>query len=56
MNKVYLNSLQAAEYVGYSRGYFYKLVENGSIPCTKLRGKTLRFKVADLDKFLTQGK
>lgn len=45
---------EAIKYTGLKRSYLYKLVHNNEIPYYKTAGgKLLRFKRAELDKWLT---
>ena len=45
----YLSTDEAAAYVGYSRGHFYRLSEN--IPCSQ-PGAHRKYKKSDLDKWM----
>jgi excisionase family DNA binding protein len=47
----YLNTKEAAEYIGYSVSGLRKLMAIGLIPFTKPRGR-LYFKKLDLEKFI----
>ena len=38
---VYLNTEQAAEYLGIKERKLYELIANGEIPCSKVTGKWL---------------
>lgn len=48
-----LNSREAAAYIGRSLNAMFHLVARGEIPCVR-RGRSLRFLVADLDRWLLQ--
>lgn len=50
-NGKYLNTKEAAQYLGYSLSGFKKLLAQGLIPYTKPKGK-LYFKVDELNKFI----
>lgn len=47
----YLNTREAAVYIGYSVSGFKKLLNKGRIPYTKPAGR-LYFKMSDLDLFI----
>jgi len=51
-----MNCADTAAYLNFSRGYLYRLVYLGKIPCYKPTGGKLFFKAADLDAFIFQGR
>ncbi|MDL9948769.1 excisionase family DNA-binding protein [Gordonia sp. ABSL11-1] len=46
---------RAAEYLGVSRAYGYRLAQNGHIPTIRLGARRLRVPAAALYKLLTEG-
>ncbi len=52
--KVYLNTTEAAEYLGIKERKLYELVANGAVPCSKATGKWL-FPRAALDRWIEAG-
>lgn len=42
---------QAAEYLGYKKGYLYKLVHFKKIPHLKYGARFVRFRLADLEEW-----
>lgn len=55
MDSVFLSLAEAADLLGYTRSYVYKLAERGQIPSLKPRGR-LRFARKDLEDFLLRGR
>jgi putative molybdopterin biosynthesis protein len=51
---VYLNTEQAADYLGIRERKLYELVANGAVPCSKVTGKWL-FPRAALDRWIEAG-
>jgi excisionase family DNA binding protein len=51
---VYLNTEQAADYLGIKERKLYELVANGAVPCSKVTGKWL-FPRAALDRWIEAG-
>jgi len=47
-----LNFNQAAEYLGFSHSYLYKLTSRKIIPCHRPTGKMLFFSKAELDDWI----
>lgn len=47
-----LNFNQAAEYLGFSHSYLYKLTSRKIIPCHRPTGKVLFFSKAELDEWI----
>lgn len=47
-----LNFNQAAEYLGFSHSYLYKLTSRKIIPCHRPTGKMLFFSKAELDEWI----
>lgn len=47
-----LNFNQAAEYLGFSHSYLYKLTSRKIIPCYRPTGKVLFFSKAELDEWV----
>jgi excisionase family DNA binding protein len=47
-----LNFNQAAEYLGFSQSYLYKLTSRKIIPCYRPTGKVLFFSKAELDEWV----
>lgn len=56
LQKKVLNSDEAAKYLGFQKSYLYKLTSNGEIPHYKPQGKSLFFKRAELDQWLTRNR
>lgn len=52
--QVYLNTEQAADYLGIKERKLYELVANGAVPCSKVTGKWL-FPRAALDRWIEAG-
>jgi excisionase family DNA binding protein len=52
--KAYLNTEQAAAYLGIGERKLYELVATGAVPCSKVTGKWL-FPRAELDRWIEQG-
>jgi excisionase family DNA binding protein len=51
---IYLNTEQAADYLGIKERKLYELVANGAVPCSKVTGKWL-FPRAALDRWIEAG-
>ena len=51
-----LNFNQAAEYLGFSHSYLYKLTSRKIIPCHRPTGKMLFFSKAELDEWIFTSK
>jgi excisionase family DNA binding protein len=51
-----MNCTDAAAYLNFSRGYLYRLVYLGKIPCYKPTGGKLFFMADDLDAFIFKGR
>jgi excisionase family DNA binding protein len=51
-----MNCADAAAYLNFSRGYLYRLVHLGKIPCYKPTGGKLFFMADDLDAFIFRGR
>lgn len=51
-----LNFNQAAEYLGFSHSYLYKLTSRKIIPCHRPTGKMLFFSKAELDEWIFSSK
>lgn len=51
-----LNFNQAAEYLGFSHSYLYKLTSRKIIPCHRPTGKMLFFSKAELDDWIFSSK
>ena len=47
-----LNSVQAAQYLGFSHSYLYKLTSRKIIPCYSPNGKMLFFSKTELDSWV----
>lgn len=47
-----LNFNQAAEYLGFSHSYLYKLTSRKIVPCYRPTGKVLFFSKAELDEWV----
>ncbi len=47
-----LNFVQAAQYLGFSHSYLYKLTSRKIIPCHRPTGKMLFFSKAELDDWI----
>ena len=47
-----MNCAAAAAYLNFSKGYLYRLIYLGKIPCYKPTGGKLFFKKEDLDAFI----
>ena len=47
---------EAANFLGYSIAYLYKLVHQGKIPCYKPGGGRVFFKQPELEQFIFRGK
>lgn len=47
-----LNFNQAADYLGFSHSYLYKLTSRKIIPCHRPTGKVLFFSKAELDEWI----
>ncbi len=52
--KAYLNTTEAAEYLGIKERKLYELVANGAVPCSKATGKWL-FPRSALDRWIEAG-
>jgi putative molybdopterin biosynthesis protein len=50
----YLNTEEAASYLGISERKLYELVANGAVPCSKVTGKWL-FPRAAIDRWIEAG-
>lgn len=50
----YLNTVEAANYLGFSKSKLYKMVSGREIPHYKLNNYTLLFKQDELDEYLDQ--
>jgi excisionase family DNA binding protein len=55
-NKAVLTFDQAAEYIGLSKSFLYKLTSTGGISCHKPNGKLLYFSKSDLDNFMLRNR
>ncbi|MGK9369694.1 helix-turn-helix domain-containing protein [Melioribacter sp. Ez-97] len=51
-----LNFNQAAEYLGFSHSYLYKLTSRKIIPCHRPTGKVLFFNKAELDEWIFENR
>ncbi|MCZ7616538.1 MAG: helix-turn-helix domain-containing protein [Ignavibacteriaceae bacterium] len=51
-----LNFNQAAEYLGFSHSYLYKLTSRKIIPCHRPTGKMLFFSKAELDDWIFENR
>lgn len=51
-----LNFNQAAEYLGFSHSYLYKLTSRKIIPCHRPTGKMLFFSKAELDEWIFENR
>lgn len=51
-----LNFNQAADYLGFSHSYLYKLTSRKIIPCHRPTGKMLFFSKAELDEWIFSSK
>ena len=51
-DKKYLSVREAAEYIGYSVGYIYKLVAINAIPCYAPNGGRIIFNRVELDEWI----
>ena len=51
-----MNCADAAACLNFSKGYLYRLVYLGKIPCYKPTGGKLFFKADDLDAFIFRGR
>ncbi|MBR4592284.1 MAG: helix-turn-helix domain-containing protein [Elusimicrobiaceae bacterium] len=51
-DKKYLSVREAAEYIGYSVGYIYKLVAINAIPCYVPNGGRIIFNRVELDEWI----
>ena len=56
MEKTYLSVREAAEYMGYSVGYIYKLVSANVLPHYTPNGGRIMFKVKELDEWISNGR
>ena len=52
MERRLLSIVEAAEWLGLSQSYLYRLVENGAIPHLRF-GRVIRFDINELDEWLT---
>ncbi|HKJ82213.1 MAG TPA: helix-turn-helix domain-containing protein, partial [Ignavibacteriaceae bacterium] len=50
------NFNQAAEYLGFSHSYLYKLTSRKIIPCHRPTGKMLFFSKAELDEWIFENR
>ncbi|MDT3697428.1 MAG: helix-turn-helix domain-containing protein [Ignavibacterium sp.] len=51
-----LNFVQAAQYLGFSHSYLYKLTSRKIIPCHRPTGKMLFFSKVELDEWIFSSK
>ncbi|MBU2493191.1 MAG: helix-turn-helix domain-containing protein [Bacteroidetes bacterium] len=51
-----LNFNQAADYLGFSHSYLYKLTSRKIIPCHRPTGKMLFFSKAELDEWIFENR
>lgn len=51
-NDLPLNFVQAAQYLGFSHSYLYKLTSRKIIPCHRPTGKMLFFSKVELDEWV----
>jgi len=51
-----LNFNQAADYLGFSHSYLYKLTSRKIIPCHRPTGKLLFFSKAELDEWIFENR
>jgi len=51
-----LNFNQAADYLGFSHSYLYKLTSRKIIPCHRPTGKMLFFSKAELDEWVFESR
>jgi excisionase family DNA binding protein len=51
-----MNVTEAAEFLGLSTNYIYKMISRGKIPCYKPLGKRVFFKAEELEAFIFRGK
>ena len=51
--KKWLTLEEASEYTGYSKSSLYKFHSSGKILASKPGGKLLRFRIEELDRFLS---
>ncbi|MGK9476717.1 helix-turn-helix domain-containing protein [Melioribacter sp. OK-6-Me] len=51
-----LNFNQAADYLGFSHSYLYKLTSRKKIPCHRPTGKMLFFSKAELDEWIFENR
>jgi len=51
-----LSIVEAAEYLGFSKTYLYKLVHLRKIPCYKPAGGRIYFKKDELEQFVFRGR
>lgn len=56
MEKTYLSVREAAEYMGYSVGYIYKLIANNALPHYAPNKGRIMFKINELDEWISNGK
>ena len=54
MEKKVLNFKEACVFLGFSRGYLYKLTSGGTIPYSKPNGKTIYFDREKLEAWMLQ--
>jgi len=56
VNKTYLSTEEATEYLGISKSLLYRLTSHSLIKHIKISRKLLRFKLNDLDEFMEKYK
>lgn len=56
MEKTYFSVREAAEYMGYSVGYIYKLIAKNALPHYAPNGGRIMFKVQELDEWISNGR
>jgi excisionase family DNA binding protein len=52
----YLNTAEAADYLGISKGTLYNLMSAGNIPLVRIGARRIRFDRADLDRWMERHK
>lgn len=53
MNKTFLTTAEAADFLGFAKSYLYKLTMRNAIPFYKVGSRSVRFKVSDLEEYLS---
>ena len=56
MDKKYLTVEEAAEYIGTTKNYLYKLTSNNKIPYYQPTGRKCLFKREELDVWIEKGR